>query len=424
MKEDSMKALKLILRVVPALLLLLAQPALSQTFGYSVSSEGDDNLYRLTLNTGAESVVGPVGFADVEALAFHPLTGVLFGVDDATDTLITIDTATGAGTAVGVGVGNLGVAVNDVGLTFDSLGNLWMSTDTGQTFYTVDPTTGAATPIGPLGQEVTGLAAFRTAIYGLGGDGTDNLVTIDTGTGAATAVGPLVNPLSFTDGGIAFDASGTLWKVTDPPGEICTIDPATGVGTFVALVTSGRYESLAIEPPTSGFCGAAPATGCMRVLMPGKAGFRLSAKGAKGSWRWSWNFGDATTAADYGQPLTGTSYSLCVYDHVGATPVLVMNAFASPGSNWRSKGGVKFSYSNRTPPSDGISRIRLKTGIAGKANIKVGARGNPIDMPPMPLVEDTNVTVQFLGLHGPCWEAEYPAPAKRNTATKYDGQGD
>jgi hypothetical protein len=38
---------------------------------------------------------------------------------------------------------------------------------------------------------VTGLTAFQTTIFGLGGDQTTNLVQIDTATGLAILIGPL-----------------------------------------------------------------------------------------------------------------------------------------------------------------------------------------------------------------------------------------
>ena len=84
--------------------------------GYAVRSDGDDQLYRIDLATGAATAIGPVGFPSVEGLSFQPSTGVLFGVDDETLQLLTIDVTTGAGSLVG----DLGTTDVDLGLTFDS----------------------------------------------------------------------------------------------------------------------------------------------------------------------------------------------------------------------------------------------------------------------------------------------------------------
>lgn len=243
--------LKMMLSV--AMSTLVAGSLMAAPIGLSVQSDGDDQLYRIDLATGAAVAVGAVGFSDVEGLTFDPVSGVLYGVDDATDQLITINTVTGAGTAVG----GLGVAIVDMGLTFDNAGNLYMSTDSPGTFYSINKVTGAATAIGAQGQQVTGLASGGGVIFGLGGDGTDNLVTINTTTGVATSVGSL-GISGINDGGIDF-AGSTLWGIEDG-GRIFTINTTTGAGTLVATTLTG-FEGLAIqnvpEPATLALLGVA-----------------------------------------------------------------------------------------------------------------------------------------------------------------------
>jgi Ca2+-binding RTX toxin-like protein len=205
---------------------------------WSVQSDGDDQLYSIDLATGAETAIGPTGFGDIEGLSFDA-NGTLYGVNDPTDELVTCSVTTGACQVVGP----LNVTFTDMGLTFDRAGNLWMSTDapSPETFYRVDPATGQATAIGPQGQEVTGLAASGSTIYGLGGDNTDNLVRIDPATGAATTVGPL-GTVTVSDGGIDFQGT-TLYGIEDG-GDLFTINLATGAATIVAPVDPG-FESLA-----------------------------------------------------------------------------------------------------------------------------------------------------------------------------------
>lgn len=210
---------------------------------YSVRSDADDQLYRFDPATGLAVAVGPVGFADVECLAFSE-SGELFGVDDVTDTLITIDIATGAGTAVGP----LGVTFTDCGLSFDDSGGLFMSVDSPSplNLYSVDPVTGAAVAIGPQGQRVTGLTYAGGTLYGLGGDGTNNLLDVDRATGAATEIGAFTG-VSPDDGGIDFDGNGVLWGIEDG-GCVFVLDAATGAATPAATTFSG-FESLAILRP-------------------------------------------------------------------------------------------------------------------------------------------------------------------------------
>jgi uncharacterized repeat protein (TIGR01451 family) len=240
-------------------LTLMAPPTprtLAAPLAYSVRSDVDDQLYQIDLATGIATAIGPVGFDDVEGLAFN-CTGVLYGVDDITEQLITINLATGAGAAVGP----LNIAFpgfQDAGLTFDTNGNLWMSTDIPQNFYSINPATGAATLVGAQGQPVTGLAFAAGVLYGLDGAPPNNLVTINPATGAATNIGAL-GAVSLNDGGIDFDLNGTLWGISaeitptgGPPSQVFTINTSTGTATGVAAVTVGGiqasgFESLAIN---------------------------------------------------------------------------------------------------------------------------------------------------------------------------------
>jgi len=229
----------------------------SEIVGYSVDSDASDHLWAINLNTGVATRIGYTGFADIESLSFSA-TGVLYGVDDATDQLVTCSVTTGACTAVG----SVGVIFTDTGLSFSDNGSLWMSSDEPGppfNFYRLNPNTGAATLIGAQGQEVTGLAFRNGVLYGLGGDYNDNLVIMDRNTGSATPVGSL-GAVTLVDGGIAFDDQGVLWGISNPsdqellPSQILTINVSTGAASVVATVTNSGgselagFESLAIWP--------------------------------------------------------------------------------------------------------------------------------------------------------------------------------
>lgn len=59
-------------------------------------------LYTINMSTGAPTVIGSVtGLTVLIDIAVHPTTGVLYGIDTATDNLYTIDKATAAPTLVG-----------------------------------------------------------------------------------------------------------------------------------------------------------------------------------------------------------------------------------------------------------------------------------------------------------------------------------
>ena len=229
-----------------------------ELIGYSIDSDASDRLWSIDLNTGVATPIGFTGFSDIESLSFSA-DGTLYGVDEATRHLVTCSISTGS--CSGVGPLETGF-FRDTGLSFDGSDRLWMSTDepTPFNFFRINATTGLATLIGPMGQEVTGLAFRGGILYGLGGDYHDNLVIVDRGTGSITVVGPLL-AVTLVDGGIDFDADGVLWGIGDPedetdtvPSQLFTINPATGAATLVATVTNGGgrglagFESLAVWP--------------------------------------------------------------------------------------------------------------------------------------------------------------------------------
>jgi hypothetical protein len=107
------------------------------------------------------------------------------------------------------------------------------------TLYTISPTTGAATAIGPIGfNTVSALDARSGKLYGVGidGGGTFLLLKINPLTGAGTAVGPTGLSGPFQD--IAFRPSdGTLFGYA--AGRIYTIDTTTGTATLVGSTGFG-----------------------------------------------------------------------------------------------------------------------------------------------------------------------------------------
>jgi hypothetical protein len=247
-----------------SILLAGALPLAAQT-AYSVRSDGNDNrddyLYSIDLPTGKVTPIGPTGFEDVEGLAFDRNCEILYAVDDVTDRLLTCNLETGACRQVG----NLGMDVTDTGLAFANEFTLFMSTDAPKNparFYEVNRFTGKARLVGTQGQEVTGLAGGPDGLFGLGGDGTNDLVRIDPETGAATAIGPL-GSVSPSDGGLDIDAAGVLWGIEDAglrnPGRLFTVDTTTGQATVVATThledgaELGGFEGLAIQ---NGVCDA------------------------------------------------------------------------------------------------------------------------------------------------------------------------
>jgi hypothetical protein len=105
------------------------------------------DLLTINTTTGAGTAVGQMGFNGVAGLAFDPNTNTYYGSDTRTDQLLTINATTGQATAVG-----LFEIDNILGLAFDPNTNTLYGSEssTGQ-LLTINTTTGVATALGPLG---------------------------------------------------------------------------------------------------------------------------------------------------------------------------------------------------------------------------------------------------------------------------------
>jgi len=121
------------------------------------------------------------------------------------------------------------------------------------TLYLISPTTGAATPIGPIGFLQVGALALAPngTLYGItstasGGRGTAQLLTINTATGAGTVVGDTGVTLNFND--IAFRSDGTLFALAGQGRNLYTINTTTGLASEpLATGSQGAGNGLAFS---------------------------------------------------------------------------------------------------------------------------------------------------------------------------------
>jgi hypothetical protein len=253
----------------------LTQNAVSteDLFALAISSDGAeaataDSLYRVNLNTGAGGLIGALGavgsdFEDVEGLAMDN-SGRLFGVDDDTKTLLSINLATGRATSVNNALGNTRIApsatnAQDLSIAFACNNQLFGVAARSRSFYRVNATTGAFELVGApgsLGVAITDFTASAGQLYGLGEDA---LYTIDSNTGLATLVGAYGANIRFVEGGgIGSELNGQLWAIGERrdgsgrvmPSQIYRIDRDTGAATFVSNTSVQGAESLNLGMPS------------------------------------------------------------------------------------------------------------------------------------------------------------------------------
>ena len=204
-------------RLFAGLLALLPLTAAAEPIGYVA---GFDRLYRIDLATGQLTLLGPIGYSDVEGLAFTS-DGLLYGVADASassgaslsDLLVRINTTTGAGTLVGPlsGLAGIGPSGNlDYGLAATCDGRLWLSSDTTSQLWEVSPANGTTRLVGDLGHPVSGLAARGNRLVGVSVGPTPALIDIDIDDGTTSVIGNLGVGGIVDDVGLDFDVSGAL----------------------------------------------------------------------------------------------------------------------------------------------------------------------------------------------------------------------
>ncbi|MGD8356916.1 MAG: hypothetical protein PVJ33_05850 [Lysobacterales bacterium] len=263
--------------LLATLLTALSAAASAAPTAYSINSDSGtgnaDSLYRINLDTGIGTRIGPVTLLgstllDVEGLAISP-DGTLYGVDDATLTLFPLnpDNASAqAANAVFV-KGLPATGGNDFGMTFACDGSLYITSVAKQSLYRMD-LAGNTTLIGSegsLGVNISALAAYGenpVKLYGLGNgtknEGQDidtpNLYSINPTTGAATLINALGGVDTYTEGGLAFDDAGQLWAITDrrtfdQPSQIMKLNTVTAAASNVHNVNEAGFESLAITVP-------------------------------------------------------------------------------------------------------------------------------------------------------------------------------
>ena len=245
------------------------------------------------------------------------------------------------------------------------------------------------------------------------------------------------------DDGNTESCDGCSGTCVAEPGPVCgdgIVEPSCGESCDDGGTLSGDGCAFdcTLEPCMScagspSACAAIPpADDCRIPVLPGKTkvGLRDHPSGSTGD-KLSWKFGKGTTTtmSDLGDPVTTTDYRLCLYEG----EALLLGADIPGGGScsgkpcWKMLGrapGKGFKYKNKDARPDGIRDILLKTGQDGKASVKVKGRGSRLDLPALPITQDSAIIVQLSNDVGTCWSDRYSAPAKVNDGAQFKDKGD
>jgi hypothetical protein len=214
-----------------------------------VTAISSNELITINTTTGAGTLVGPLS-SSMNAFGIAFRGSKLYAWDDVGGLLRELNPATGA-TVNSINIGSIPGPAGEGDITFRGDGIGFLTTQlAGGRLFSVDITVPSSTLLGPT-TFIDGLA-FNAAgvLYGLSNGG-GALYTVNQTTGATTLVGNtgITGFPANTSGGLAFDASGNLYAALSafPPGPstLYRIDPATGVATMVGNIGFNGVSGLA-----------------------------------------------------------------------------------------------------------------------------------------------------------------------------------
>ena len=223
--------------------LLTGISAHADNLAFAGSSTGAFGV--MDLNTGSFTSLGnsgqtlsglAVAGGSLYAASYHEANGALFSVNPSSGSLTPIGSATG-------------VTYDDFGST--STGLYAVSLGATQNLYSINPTSGAATLVGPTGLSYgtwRGLSNGSDQL--LFSDG-PNLYSLNTSTGAASLIGALGGSAEL---GVLLSEGGLLYGGDDVNLTVDTINPSTGsatVGPHPGSGFSGTFYGLAQDPLTT-----------------------------------------------------------------------------------------------------------------------------------------------------------------------------
>jgi hypothetical protein len=210
-------------------------------------------------------------------------------------------------------------------------------------------------------------------------------------------------------------------------GSACTTGDTCSGGTCVGgpATPCGPCETCS---PIAG-CLVAPRSDCRQSLGKAKISLKDSPVDAKDKIKWTWGRGEATTAGDLGNPATTDDYTLCVFDRPIFQRRLFLDATApadgscaNGGSCWTAIGtppgskGFVYKDSKILLP-DGLKRVKIQPGVAGKAKATVSGLGTNLELP-SPMNVGLPVVVQLQGENGTCFESVFTT-AKQNVEDSF-----
>lgn len=205
-----------------------------------------------------------------------------------------------------------------------------------------------------------------------------------------------------------------------PPGTPCTGGTCDGADTCVAATTTTSTTQTSTSSTTSTTllgCSATPASGCQPAAV-------TQLLLGNGKLVWKWTSSGAIATSDFGSPPTTTNYLLCLYDASGEKMSAQVPAARTCGTKpcWKALGTVGFTYADNVGTPDGLTKVLLKAGSAGRGKIGVKGSGANLHLPTLPMTTPVTAQLRQDGSSA-CWEATYNM-APTNTANAFKAKSE
>jgi len=206
--------------------------------------------------------------------------------------------------------------------------------------------------------------------------------------------------------------------------EACDGAGVCVVGTPINCDDGDPCTQDSCEPAT-GNCSndTRPATTCVTGSVAGLQ-IKDQLTKPKDQLKWKLAKGASFGQGALGDPSSTTTYTVCVYDTSATVPSLATSMTVAPGANWQSKSPKGWQFKDKLGASDGVQKIKLKTGNLGKTKVQVIAKGGNLPTPtPFSstafFAQDPTVTIQMFNSDtSTCWSSEFPT-ALKNTVSQF-----
>lgn len=224
-------------------------------------------------------------------------------------------------------------------------------------------------------------------------------------------------PVEINDSGVVL-VSDFVHALVNDGGTVTTIPSIDGAvhAQPVGINSSGQVAGFF----EGDFCPDEPLPTCLEAE---RSSLRVKKGNSDGmdSFQWKWSRGPEIGYGDLGGFADGL---LCVYDTTADACSVATKLKADSTGGWDSHPPTGWFFEGSDGNANGIRKIRLKSGEAGKSSAQLTAKGAAIPMPaPANASEmfdqDPVVTVQFFHeFANVCWQSEF-AGADVNETTLF-----